>query len=177
MLETPESREYDLIRKVCLASVFSWSSDPLLGLFQKHFFLHHCLYSLKRDLQAEGKSLDISPIKIQLYSFLEPCSQEVSSSSSTELENYYADWAHFKTATTENISELMAQFWLGFHAQDKRGEALDVLGLKPTATWNDIKNTYQKLIATAHPDKGGVAEEFHQLRAAYETLSITEKPR
>ncbi len=46
-------------------------------------------------------------------------------------------------------------------------EALDVLGLKAGATEDDIKAAYKRMIAQAHPDKGGsdwVAAKLNEAR-------------
>lgn len=44
---------------------------------------------------------------------------------------------------------------------------LDLLGLEPGASAADIRTTWQRLASTHHPDKGGNAETFNQLRQAY----------
>ena len=54
----------------------------------------------------------------------------------------------------------------------------DVLGLKASATCNEIKAAYRKLVLTCHPDvcKGSSApDEFMKIHAAYSTLSDPNK--
>lgn len=53
-----------------------------------------------------------------------------------------------------------------------------ILGLdKNTATQDDIKKSYRKLILEHHPDKGGNAERFKEIQKAYEILSDQKTKR
>ena len=45
-----------------------------------------------------------------------------------------------------------------------------ILGIKSTATTEDIKKAYRKKALKHHPDKGGDPEKFKKLSVAYETL-------
>mgnify|MGYP002827186353 CR=1 FL=1 len=45
-----------------------------------------------------------------------------------------------------------------------------VLGLKRSASDEDIKTKYRELILIHHPDKGGDHEEFIRIQQAYEIL-------
>jgi DnaJ-class molecular chaperone len=49
------------------------------------------------------------------------------------------------------------------------------LGVKPTASIDEIKSAYRALVMKHHPDKGGDAEAFRQITGAYETLSDPQK--
>ena len=51
-------------------------------------------------------------------------------------------------------------------------EAYRVLGLPRDATTAQVKATYRRMIAEAHPDRGGEAAEFIKIRAAYEILTV-----
>lgn len=73
-----------------------------------------------------------------------------------------------------------------FHSQDLRKKAakniysrktiaaLLILGLDETATMNDIKECYKKLVKKYHPDKTGadpvLEEKFKTITAAYQTV-------
>lgn len=46
-----------------------------------------------------------------------------------------------------------------------------VLNVDRTASLSEIKRAYRRLLVTAHPDKGGCAEEFQRLKAAFARLS------
>ena len=50
-----------------------------------------------------------------------------------------------------------------------------VLGVEKEASQDEIKKAYYKMSKSAHPDKGGDAEEFKKINHAYEVLSTPEK--
>jgi len=45
-----------------------------------------------------------------------------------------------------------------------------ILGVSMSATWAEIKSAYRKLVLQCHPDKGGKAEDFLKVQAAFEVL-------
>ena len=45
-----------------------------------------------------------------------------------------------------------------------------VLGLRPTATPEELRTAYRQYARDTHPDTGGDARQFHEVREAYETL-------
>ena len=49
-----------------------------------------------------------------------------------------------------------------------RHEFLEVLGLAPPVTADDVKQAYLEKVKTAHPDRGGSSEGFHKLQQAFE---------
>ena len=51
----------------------------------------------------------------------------------------------------------------------------DILGVKKTATAEEIKKAFRKLARKHHPDAGGEEEKFKEINEAYETLSDKEK--
>ena len=52
----------------------------------------------------------------------------------------------------------------------------DILGVKKTATQDEIKKAYKKRAKETHPDKNeGKEDEFRKVKAAYETLSNEHK--
>jgi hypothetical protein len=46
----------------------------------------------------------------------------------------------------------------------------EILGVSQNATEDEIKSAFRELAVQKHPDKGGSAEEFIQLKTAYDTL-------
>lgn len=50
-----------------------------------------------------------------------------------------------------------------------------ILGVKETATQDEIKKVYRKLAVKHHPDKGGSEETFKKISEAYDTLSDQNK--
>ena len=51
----------------------------------------------------------------------------------------------------------------------------ELLGIGRDASDDDIKRAYKKLASKHHPDKGGDAEKFKEIKAAYDTLKDIEK--
>ena len=47
----------------------------------------------------------------------------------------------------------------------------DILGVKSSATPDEIKRAYRKLASQHHPDKGGDVKKFQEIEEAYRTLS------
>ena len=47
----------------------------------------------------------------------------------------------------------------------------DILGVKTSATAEEIKRAYRKLASQHHPDKGGDVAKFQEIEQAYRTLS------
>ena len=51
----------------------------------------------------------------------------------------------------------------------------ETLGVKTSATQDEIKHAYRKLASQHHPDKGGDVAKFQEIEEAYRTLSDAEK--
>lgn len=51
----------------------------------------------------------------------------------------------------------------------------DTLGVKTSATPDEIKRAYRKLASQHHPDKGGDVKKFQEIEEAYRTLSDPSK--
>ncbi|MRI82927.1 MAG: molecular chaperone DnaJ [Nitratiruptor sp.] len=49
--------------------------------------------------------------------------------------------------------------------------ALEVLGLPPMSTYQDLKHRYRQLADRYHPDRGGSEEEMAKINEAYEILA------
>jgi curved DNA-binding protein CbpA len=53
----------------------------------------------------------------------------------------------------------------------KRRDLYEVLGIKRTAGYEEVKKAYRLKVLEAHPDTGGDAEAFREIQAAYDVLS------
>lgn len=53
-------------------------------------------------------------------------------------------------------------------AKENFEDACDVLGVEPTASFDEIDRTYKVKVQYAHPDKGGDPEKFKRIQRAYE---------
>ena len=53
---------------------------------------------------------------------------------------------------------------------EEENENYSVLGLKKSASQEDIKSAFRGKALETHPDKGGDPEEFRKVREAYECL-------
>lgn len=70
-------------------------------------------------------------------------------------------------------------FYNGGNGVDGRGggdsKLYDILGLDRSCSPEDVKRAYRRKARVMHPDKGGDAEKFKELSAAYEVLSDDQK--
>jgi len=152
-------------------SLIHRNTDSQIVIFQKNFFVMNALYQIQRDIQTEGFLLSIFPLEISLVPH-HVVSKSALTTRDTDLANYYLDWSNLDTVTVEEIDELFSHFWQGYHAVDKVDAALTTLGLKQDVQWFEIHQAYQKKIFTSHPDKGGNANDFIEIREAYEILKL-----
>lgn len=151
------------------------SSDPQLRLFEINFLLMNALFQLQADLLEEGLYLDVNILDLRLASLPETGELLPSQLTRGELASYYLDWQNLHSITTTEVEALLSSFWQRYLAGDKRGWALETLGLGSDASLTEIKKTYQRLVARAHPDRGGSANRFIEVREAWEILSrVTE---
>jgi hypothetical protein len=81
---------------------------------------------------------------------------------------YYDDKRRGKRLTAETLGGQMRL--------DRRIDALRVLGLPVTADDETIKRTYRRKAMELHPDRGGDAEAFIRLQAAYENVTREWNP-
>ncbi len=165
--------EYEIMQAFAEHDVYSaLAEEDQLALFQKHFITMNALYELQHQLwQDEDIFLEVSPLKIQIVT-----SQQVSEStgiavSATEkLSEYYRDWNNFNNTSEADVIDLLGNFWQRFTSQDKRQAAYEVLEIELDADIHKIKESYRRLAAQHHPDKGGEQAMFIRVRQAYEIL-------
>jgi len=157
------------------------NADVQIVIFQKNFFVMNALYQIQGDIQSEGFLLIIFPMEISLVPNYVSANvdsdddkdehKNALTTRDSALADYYLDWSNLSSVTIEEIELLFANFWQRFRAVDKVDAALSTLGINQEADWLKIREAYQKKIITSHPDKGGSAEDFIEVRKAYEILS------
>jgi len=152
-----------------------------VSLFRKNFIVMNALYELKDDLANSGYRLFISPLKIQLIA--DNNKQQIladDQSEMIELSEYYLNWDNYNLTDHAEVEALLNDFWVQFskfennkYENDKRLSSLQVLGLKSSASWEDIQQTYRQLVKVYHPDKGGNSHKFIEIRQAFLVLKLT----
>lgn len=168
--------EHQLIRELQQLGVLpvqlrSGEKSSSLALFQTHFLVMNALYQLQQQLQDDGMYLLISPLAIKLQANRQPLDRQLSADDvSFSLRDYYLDWGNFSSATEQDVDSLLNGFWQYCLGADRRHQAYSALELTPGAGWGQIQQRYRKLAAQLHPDRGGCAVRFMQIREAYELL-------
>lgn len=154
------------------------TDDHNLALFRVHFLVMNALYDIKNDLQ-DGFELYISPLAIFLKQNGEPVlsggkqalqEQDDNQANADTLSEYYLKWDNLTQADSAEIDKLLSGFWQRYLAFDRKTEALKMLNLPLGANWPLVKKTYRSLANKHHPDKGGSAQRFIEMREAYEIL-------
>jgi len=167
--------EYEIMQYFAEHEIFQdLSEETQLVLFQKHFIIMNALYELQYQLwQDEQVYLDVSPLNIQMV-FVEnnEAGNALAISESKKLSEYYRDWKNFKNTNEADVNKLLSNFWQHFVSTDERNAAYDMLEISPDAAKEQIIESYRRLAATHHPDKGGDKEMFIRIRQAYEILKI-----
>ena len=142
-------------------------------LFRKHFLVMNALYELHEELIEQNLYLHISALDIHLKAISEHSSTHQTLSTDTgfiKLSEYYRNWEHFNKADDHTVASLLQTFWKKFLANDEKEQALSCLKLKPEADWAEIQTQYKQLCQQHHPDKGGDAVFFVEIRQAYDNL-------
>lgn len=170
--EKPEGfKEYDLLCH--LENNGFYQQLPTTGsasllLFQKHFLLFHVLYSINLELVEHNLgALQISPLLIKRLEYIEA---EMQIGEFDGLSEYYLDLKHLEEANEDNVNGLLDKFWEKFLRNDRRGDALKVLGLNEPVSNDEIIKRYRKLASIHHPDKGGDKNKIQEINEAYAVL-------
>ena len=145
-----------------------------LSLFQTHFIVFHTLYTLREELwQDQNKVLEISPLKIVLYTFDKQDSAEGQIISEHDpLRDYYLDLSNLEQTSADDVARLLDSFWTRLEANDQRAAALEVLALEDPIDYPAIKEQYRRLAMQHHPDRGG---DKVQLQALNYAMAVLEK--
>ncbi len=162
--------EYDLLNQ--LAEHFTFfriSGLDSLALFQRHFWLFHCLYRLQMALGASNEGfLTITALSIRLYPYAPDQTGQLAEPD--PLRTYYLDARHLTETRAEDVNEMLGQFWHRLAKRDTRSEALRILGLSDPVDDKTIKQRYRKLVMTHHPDRGGDLATIQLINAAMTDL-------
>ena len=156
--------------------------DPLI-LFQTHFLLFHCLYLLREKWrQDEYGLLEISALSIIIQPLA--AKDKVTTNTSAELHNqniqtleplahYYLDWSHFTSTNSEDVEDLLSNFWKKVFvpvATESLQQALEIMEIESPIPTPDLKVQYRRLAQRYHPDKGGDSEHFKSICQAFHQL-------
>lgn len=100
----------------------------------------------------------------------------VNHESSGELPDHYQGDPYMKYSNYEkeehwwDDSNFFGNPFEEFREDKGLDENYSVLGLKRSASQEDIKQAFREKALETHPDKGGDEEEFKKVREAYENL-------
>lgn len=164
--------EYDIIKALGdHAFPDDVSEDAQLTLFRRHFYLMNALYQLQEKLQCEGLRLHISAMQIYIRPLDKSAATALSSHSADEkLSAYYLDWHNYDSTSSQDVDALLHGFWKQYRQYHQQLPSLKTLELDEKASWQDIQQSYRRLVNIHHPDKGGERQRFMEIRAAYESL-------
>ncbi len=152
-----------------------------LALFRKHFLVMNALYELHEELLAQKLYLQISALEIKLHKLeILPCYLQPGKTLEVEhtfakLSRYYRDWQYFNKTNDADVDALLKSFWNSYLVCEEKTEALACLELDNNAKWDDIQQQYRRLCQQHHPDKGGDALYFIEIRQAYDNLKSVYK--
>ncbi len=144
-------------------------SNSLL-LFQHHFYLRHALYSLQNHF-AEQKTatLEITAVTIKKHLYIQSTSH-LAMDTHDPLKSYYLDLSNLNKESETSVNQLINDFWMALNRFEQQPEALAILGLDGSESKQEQKQRYRELAQKHHPDKGGDAETFHQIKQAWTEL-------
>ncbi|MBF0266513.1 MAG: DnaJ domain-containing protein [Gammaproteobacteria bacterium] len=145
------------------------SSEELI--FRQNFVIMNALYQLQNELFVEQLYLSITTMSIYIYPVKsDDLQQHMETDRQSTLKAYYLDWKNYHETTENEIKALFDSFWKRFVNEDKHLSALENLNLTIPTDWDTIKKQYRHEANLSHPDKGGDAVKFIEVREAYEVL-------
>ena len=145
-----------------------YSSD--LGMFQCHFLLFHCLYRLRDELlQAGSHDVEIHCLKIAMVP-MAVGQRSPLPARHDPLRDYYLDLTNLKATTEADLQNLLRQFWQRFVVDDAHLQALALFGLSASASYDEVKAQYRRLVMEHHPDRGGDKALLQQINLAMDQL-------
>lgn len=181
--ERPTLSEYEFIRALRQQSFHkkSQSNDYNLALFHEHFIARHIMYRVE-ETRSPGVlySIDTFGIKRIEKNDLQE-GMQLSVEVNPSLKDYYLDLNNLDQTSKEDVQALLDGFWKRYSRYNGGAENLDqhfeTLDLQPKQnnenqadTWRRVQKAYRLKIQSLHPDKGGDAQGFNEVREAYEAL-------
>jgi len=146
----------------------AWQSEH--ALFCQHFLLFHALYRLRELLHIEQQAcLEISALRICLSEWEN--SEQSLPDVADPLRDFYLDITQLEKISADDVQQMLGNFWLSFHNNECRREALIVLGLIDPVNDDDIKQRYRRLAMQHHPDRGGDDSTLQKINAAMSILT------
>ncbi|RMG30972.1 MAG: molecular chaperone DnaJ [Gammaproteobacteria bacterium] len=143
--------------------------DPL-ALFRTHFLLFHVLYRLRDRLVAEeALDLEIGPLCIRCRP-LDTIGRQALDRADP-LRAYYLDLTHLQETDRAAVEALLDDFWQRLAAGESRQEDLATLGFESLPDRGTLRRRFRRLAMAHHPDRGGDAETFQRIQAAYARLA------
>ncbi|CCK75812.1 MAG: hypothetical protein KBT75_15755 [Oleispira antarctica] len=189
LAETPEGfTEHQLLKRLQQPPHAFFAADALhnpLLLFQSHFLLFHCLYLLRnRWQQNHHAKLEISAINIKKTVIDAPATmtnsiaegyseKDTSLRHADPLAQYYLDWSHFSSTSSDDVDELLTSFWKKVwvpQPQEDIQQALIIMELEALVPLPQLKQQYRRLAQRFHPDKGGESDHFKKICQAFHQL-------
>jgi DnaJ-domain-containing protein 1 len=181
----PLTNEHSLIKHLQKSAISPFEYFQLAqaqDLFHAHFLCMHALYHLKNQYHLENQEkqitepryhLSIHAIRIERRS-LEDSDQIAREGTLLQhndpLEAYYLNPKHFFETREKDIEDMLKSFWQRYLAQDDKLSSLKILELPAHADAHMVQQQYRRLAQKHHPDKGGCAERFNQIRQAKSVL-------
>jgi hypothetical protein len=164
--------EHEIIKRLGRGkdSPFHRPFSDSLSLFRAHFLLFHALYGLREQLWRDHSGhLEISPLRVILRPYRTRETEAIAERD--PLRDYYMDLRHLEDTTAEDVETLLDAFWLGLDGNERRREALAVLGLEEPVDFAAIKRRYRRLAMEHHPDRGGDKERLQAINGAMAFLT------
>ncbi len=163
--------EYELLKQLSGENTDKTWSEAFadrLSLFKAHFLLFNALYRLRnRLLERKLGRLEINPLNMRLQAYQEG---EAAVDAFDALMEYYLDFANLDNTTAREVDDMLANFHLKCAGQDKRRQALQILGLRDPVDDHTIKQQYRRLAMEHHPDRGGDKETLQKILSAVRLL-------
>ena len=154
-----------------IAPLPDFDDDEQLALFKLNWLMMNALYQLQQALLGDGYYLQISTLEIMLSPLNKHGPQAQQQTLQHQpLRDYYLDWKNFSNTTIDEVQSMLEGVWQEYLNPGQQLAAYKTLGLEGGESWAQVKKAYRKLVVVHHPDKGGQASRFMEVRQAYECL-------